>query len=161
MGNCMSMFKEHVTQEGDYLKGGHLQFKTGSLRKEAIEAGCLGRLYEGFNILQTTAEKCFNDDKLEMYPNLKNFVTDEEFEELRQACKDCWKLTKRQKDDIIKVAAEWTEKMQGKNKLVVAHVCCYNDAACYGIVFYEKATFEALPKTTAEAKEREKAKAAK
>jgi len=161
MGNCAAMFKEPVTQEGTYLRGGHLQFKTGSLQKEAVAAGCLGRLYEGINVLQTTPEKCFNDDKLEMYPNLKNFVTEEEFEELRQACKECWKMTKRQTEDITKVAAEWTEKMQGKDKKIIAHVCCYNDNACYGIVFYEQGTFEALPKNSAEAKKRRMAEAEK
>ena len=44
MGNKLG--KAHITQQSDYLAGGHVNYKTGALQQQAKEAGCLGRLFQ-------------------------------------------------------------------------------------------------------------------
>lgn len=173
MGNKLG--KAHITQQSDYLAGGHVNYKTGALQQQAKEAGCLGRLFQDLGQSELTPESVFEKDKIGDYPLLLNVLGKDDYEELRQSLKELYtkeslkqvveeksgegmvhqELTVHLRDDFDKVVAAWNKKIQGKGTQLVAHgiVAVVNaKESAFAVVFYEKSVFDQLPADKSAAK---------
>lgn len=178
MGNRLG--KAHITQQSDYLAGGHVNYKTGALQQQAKEAGCLGRLFQDLGQSELTPESVFVKDKIGDYPLLLNVLKKEDYEELRQSLKELFtreslkqvvedksgpgkvhqELHLDLRDDFDKVVNKWTAALQKKGTMVVGHgiVAVVNSKeSAFAVVFYEKSVFDQLPKDKAAAEKKKKA----